>query len=182
MPEPPPNLLEVRAKAYKEALALNKKTPALTAFRKSVSHFIEYNRQFADAQAQAEGISVEEVEELTFFGFLTQATQRWEDVEEVLGKKLSEASRNKASKELDQLNREFTKAMRKMVNEGATEPERWEYIREVQSRYLNEYYAITDMNESLLQDLLAGDITRTYPVTEEIPPELTAEQNSEYPN
>lgn len=181
MPETPPDLLEVKAVAYHSALASASPRPAELALRKSVSHYIKYNRQFADAQAQAEGISVNEVEELTYFGFLAQATQRWEEVEEVLGEALTEEIRMKADTWMYDLNDEFTATMREMVAQGATEPERWAYIREVQERYLTKYYKITGMTTDNLQDVLAGDVTRTYPVMEDLPPELTSQQNFDYP-
>lgn len=182
MPQTPVDFLEVKETAFRQAVQNHVPHPAEVALRKSISHYISYNRQFADAQAQAEGISVEEVEELTYFGFLAQATQQWGEVEALLDQAVSEDVRLEASRWLDDLNDTFTDTMRTMVNNGATEPERWRFIRETQQRYLDKYFEITAMNNSLLQDLLAGDINRVFPVTDKIAPELSAQQNMNYPS
>ena len=180
-PKNPPNMELIEQEAYKEALASQKPQPAEAALRKAVSAFVQYNRQFADAQAQAEGLSIKEVEELTYFGILAQRTQNWIEVEDALGAELSLEQRMEADRLLNELNDEFTDTMRKMVSAGATETERWKYIRDMQDRYLEAYYAITEMNQDLLQNLLAGDPNQAYANSELPPPDQLAQQPENLP-
>ena len=175
-PQPPPDMNDVRAKAYAEAAERGDPHPAEAAFRKAISAFVEYNRQFADAQAQKEGLTLDEVKELTYFGFLAQQTQRWPEVEQILGQPVDAATRSAAEQLLHELNAEFKASMRSLVSSGATADQRWQLIRDVQARYREAYYATTGMNETLLQDLLAGDLGRKYPMSQTPPPEKLAEQ------
>ena len=175
-PKPPPDIKQLRVEAYEEAQARGDPRPAETAFRKAVDAFVEHNRQFADAQAQAEGLTVGEVKELTYFGFLAQQTQRWPEVEDILGNPLDEATRAAGEQLLHELNAEFKAAMRALVKSGGTEDERWALIRDVQDRYLEGYLATTGMTPEGLQDLLAGDLRRKYPLSETPGPEVLAEQ------
>lgn len=175
-PEPPPDMNQIRERAYENAVAQKVRHPAEVAFRKATDAFVEHNRQLADAQAQAEGLTLGEVKELTHFGFLAQQSQRWPDVEDVLGHPLDEATRTAAEQMLNEMNVEFKAAMRSLVESGGTENERWQLIHDVQARYREAYFATTGMNEALLQDLLAGDLARKYPMSQTPPPEVLAEQ------
>lgn len=180
-PKTPPNMETLGQAVYTDGVAKNVVYPARVALRKQAKLYINYNRQFADAQAQAEGISLEEVEELTYFGFLAQRSQRWSDVEDILGRKLSTEVRTAAERMLNDLNDEFTQAVRKMVSEGSLKPERWKYIRELQQRYLEDYFTITEMNEAYLEMLLAYNINRASTLSEALTPEEEAQTNPEYP-
>lgn len=178
-PEPPPGLADSRADAYAAARAKGEARPGEAALREVVRLFIEHNRQFADVQAQAEGLSVEEVEELTFFGMMAQQTQRWPDVEDVLENPVDAATRAAAEALLHDANAAFKAEMRRMVQSGATEAERWALIRQTQSDYRKRYFGLTGMTEAQLQTLLAGDPTRAYPGGTLPPPEVIAERQEE---
>ena len=180
-PEPAPDMGKVRSQAYDEAVARGAPHPAEAAFRKAVDVFVEHNRQLADAQAQKEGLSLEEVKELTYFGFLAQQTQRWSEVEEITGTPLDEETRTTGEQLLHELNDEFKTSMRKLVKEGATQDERWALIRDIQARYRKAYFGLTGMNDALLQDLLTGDLGRKYPLSQTPPPNVLAEQQAEPP-
>ena len=175
-PEPPDNMEQVREEAYADAVRRRNPHPAEAAFRRATDAFVEHNRQFADAQAQQEGLTLDEVKELTFFGFMAQQTQRWPEVEQILGHPLDDATRAAGEQLLHELNAEFKSAMRALVKSGATENERWQLIHDVQTRYREAYFATTGMNQALLDDLLAGDLGRKYPMSQSPPPESLAEQ------
>lgn len=158
-PTMPPQVSEMQARILAEAKAAGDARPGEKAFRATVDAFMEYNRHFAEAQAKAEGITVKEVGELTYFGFLVMQTQRWGDVQQLIGQELSEDELALGEELMHTSNREFTAAMRKLVADKAPEEARWKLIRETQERYLREYYALTGMTPALLDDLLAGDIS-----------------------
>lgn len=178
-PEPPPRLGQLRDDAYAAAVEAGTSRPGEAALREAVRVFIEHNRQFADAQAQAEGLTVEEVEELTFFGMMAQQTQRWPDVEDVLERPIDPAVREAAEALFHDANSTFKAEMRRQVQAGATEAERWALIRGAQEEYRQRYFELTGMNEAQLQALLAGDPDRKYPGGTLPPPEVVAERQEE---
>lgn len=114
---------------------------------------------------------------LTYFGFLAQHTQRWSEVEDILGEPVGEATRARADALLHESDGEFKAAMRRLVAVDAPEAERWSLIRATQSRYLKAYFELTGMNERQLDDLLAGDLLRKYPPSQ--PPPARAEHSDD---
>lgn len=175
MPELPPNVAALSAAAYAEAVESGDDKPGTRAFRATVDAFMEYNRSFAEAQAKEEGLTMGEVHELTYFGFLAMQTQQWPEIEGLVGRELSQDERDLGADLMSTTNREFKDAMRKLVADEAPEEARWKLIRDTQERYLREYYAITGMTPALLDDLLAGDLARVgapiaTPPPEDMPP------------
>jgi hypothetical protein len=174
-PTPAPDGEALRLAAYQEAVAREDPRPGEQAFRAMVSGFMEHNHEFAEAQAAAEGLELDEVEELTYFGLMAQQTQRWGEVERVLGGPVDEDKRAQASALLDELNRDFKQSMRDLVEEGVSAEDRWALIRSFQEDYRDRYFDITGMDEDQLDDLLAGDASRDHapgstPVPEDMPP------------
>jgi hypothetical protein len=132
--------------------------PGMVAFRTFSDLYVDANLDFARRQAESEGITLAEVRELTGFGLLVLATQRVTDVEEVLGRPLSDEQRESLTALMTSANRDFKQQMRALVAAGASESERWRLIRDAQARYLDDFYAATGMNQQLLDDLLAGNM------------------------
>ncbi len=171
----PADARELRRAAYQRALAEEDPRPGEQAFRAMVSSFMEHNEVLAQAQADAEGLSVKEVEELTYFGLMAQQSQRWPEVERVLGGPVDAPTRERAQALLDELNGEFKQSMRDVVKEGLSEEDRWALIHSVQEDYRERYFDLTGMDEDMLDDLLAGDASRDYapgttPPPEDMPP------------
>lgn len=175
-------MLKLRAKTYAAARSAGHERPGDAAFRSTVDAYVEYNRKFAEAQARDEKITVEEVRELTYFGFLVMETQRWPAVEEILGRPLSDEERDLGEQLMHRFNSEFKQDMRALVQREADTEERWQLIRSTQENYKREYFTLTGMDGTQLDDLLAGDITRAHapiatpppddiPVNPETPPE-----------
>jgi hypothetical protein len=179
-PQAPPDSARVHANAFARAVAENSARPGEAAFRTTVSAFVRHNEEAATRQAEQEGLTLEEVEELTAFGLMAQESQRWEEVEELVERELSEAERAAGESMLDALNREFKERMRALVAQGASPSERWALIEETQARYREAYYQLTGMNDALFDALLAGDAGRAYapgttPVPEDAPAQLDPE-------
>lgn len=180
-PEPPEGMDAIRAEAYADALSGGLPGPGEQAFRAAVSAFVRHNRQFAERQASEEGLTVEEVEELTVFGFEAQHGMRWGEVEEVLGEPVSQAAREAASTLLDATNRAFKRRMRGLVDGGAPESERWALIAATQREYWAGYDRITGMDRDLFDALLAGDARRAYPTHQQPTPAQAAQRAPSLP-
>jgi hypothetical protein len=159
-PRPPPIDREALARTYREAVAAGEERPGEKAFRATTDAFVDYNMAFARAQAEAEGITVPEVRELTHFGLLVLETQRWPDVEEILGNSVDADTRAAAEALMREANTAFKDDMRRLVADGADEDARWALIRETEAEYRREYMQLTEMTPEMLDDLLAGDLTR----------------------
>ena len=166
-PLPPGELAAIYAKA-REA---HDPQPGDKAFRANVDAFMKYNRAFAEDQAASEGITVDEVGELTYLGFLAQRTQVWSEVEEILGRDLPEDVRQQGEELLNRTNSEFKDAMRKLVADKAPIEKRWELIHATENNYKETYFALTGMNPELLDDLLAGDLSKPYAPSVTPPPD-----------
>jgi hypothetical protein len=151
--------------------------PGMTALRAFSDLYVDANLDLAQRQAESEGITLSEVRELTHFGNLVLATQRVPEVEEVLGRSLSQEERDKLSALMISANDGFKREMRAAVAGKATEEQRWEIIRAAQARYLADFFAATGMTDALLDDLLAGNMllpgapaATEQPDLDEVPP------------
>lgn len=165
----------LRLAAYQAALAREEPRPGEQAFRAMVSAFMDHNHLLAEQQAKAEGLSLDEVEELTFLGLMAQESQRWPEVEELLGGPLDADRRAQAEVMLRELDEGFEQSMRDLVKDGASTEDRWALIHSFEKDYRDRYFELTGMDEDLLDDLLAGDASRKYapgstPPPEDMPP------------
>lgn len=156
----PPERDRIHSEAYAKAVAAGDEHPGEKAFRATVDAFVDYNKAFAEAQAAEEGITVAEVRELTYFGFLVLQTQQWSEVESLIGHELGAAERERAERLMHETNDAFKAALRKLVADKEPKEARWQLTQQTQERYKREYFAITGMNSELLDDLLAGDPSR----------------------
>lgn len=170
-PTLPPDADALRLAAYQEALAREEPRPGEQAFRAMVSAFMEHNRRLAEQQAAAEGLTVDEVEELTFLGLMAQESQRWPEVEQLLGGPLDPERRTQAETMLHELDEDFEQSMRDLVAEGGSVEDRWALIRSFENDYRERYFELTGMDEDLLDDLLAGDASRKYAPGSTPPPD-----------
>jgi len=175
-PRPPPEPAfplpteEVRSALSERASGAAR--PGMTAFRAFSDLYVDQNLDFARKQAESEGLTLEQVRELTHFGLLVLATQRVPDVEEILGRSLSDAERETLSALMISSNREFKEKMRALVAARASEADRWILVRAAQGEYLADFYAATGMNEGLLDELLAGNMALPgAPAATEVPSE-----------
>jgi len=132
--------------------------PGETAFRALSDLFVDSNIGFANEQAAHEGITLPEVRELTHFGLIVLATQRANEVEELIGRALSDEERERMAALMRSANEGFKQEMRALVARNASETERWELIRATEGRYRRELFTITGLNDELLDDLLAGNV------------------------
>lgn len=155
--------------------------PGEAAFRGTISKLMEVNRETAAAKAAKEGVTLAEMEELTFVGHMVLATQRAEDLEELTGRPLGEAERAKLGELMSNHSNDFKAKLRDAVARNATEAERWELIRGAEEAYKQSLFKLTGMNAALLDDLLAGDIAKPgAPIATQLPD--TVEQKQHVPD
>lgn len=170
---------ELRA-AYDRAKAEGR-PPGESAFRKTIAKLIEVNRDAAAAKAAREGVTVAEIEELTFLGHMVLATQRAEELEELTGRPLGPDQRAKLGELMASHSNGFEAKLREAVARKATEVERWALIRGAEDAYKEALFALTGMTGALLDDLLAGDLAKPgAPIATPLPE--TAEQKPQIPD
>lgn len=161
-PAPPPEPALPRLGPEERALLLEKVRrdphPGLAAFRLLSDRYVDDNAAMAAEQAKKEGLTLAEVRELTHFGLLAMATQRVEDLEDIIGHPLDAETRAALSKLLATSDQQFEAQMRELVAKGGGESERWALIRGMESRYLEELERLTGLDEEKLDDLLAGNL------------------------
>jgi hypothetical protein len=159
-PEAGPRMpvLSAREKVQLAEQVRGSKQPGRDAFRAVSDRYVEENLELATRQAAAEGLTLAEIREVTYFGLMVLATQRFEDVEAVTGRPIPEAQRDELSKLMQTSNGEFKDAMRKLVSRRADEADRWKLIRDTEARYQSELFRLSGLDEALLDDLLAGNV------------------------
>ncbi|XXX78007.1 hypothetical protein WMF30_04440 [Sorangium sp. So ce134] len=143
------------AAAYAKALAAGDERPGEEAFRADAEAFFEHNLEMAEEKAAREGLTLAELQELTTMGALAMHLQRWEAVEQVLGRELSAETRELAEKRIFSASDELKAAIRRQVAAGEPVAARWATIREVEARFLDEYRAITGLSPAQYDALLA---------------------------
>jgi hypothetical protein len=168
----PADATAVGAAAYQRAKD-DGRPPGEAAFRAMIHAFIQYNAKFAEAQAAKEHLTVAEVEELTYFGYLVMATQRLSDVEELTGRTYTDDERARIASLMGAHNEAFKDAMHAAVERSAPEAERWQLIRTTEAAYLDDLRAATGLDAEQLDGLLAGDLAKPgAPLTTPIPTDI----------
>lgn len=141
-------------KTYDEAKAAGVEQPGDVTFRSGIDAFMAYNMEFARAKMKEEGLSMKEVEELTYFGFKVMTSQVPSVIEDATGTAMSEEQLQLLDDLKMGANKDFTETMRTMVADGASEQERWAYIKQTDENYMAQYFAITGMTPEQWDDVL----------------------------
>jgi len=157
-PAPAMPVLSAREKVQLAEQVRGSKQPGRDAFRAVSERYVDENLELATRQAAAEKLTLAEVRELTYFGLMVLATQRFEDVEAMTGRPLGEDQRGALGQLMQSSNSEFRDAMHALVARRGDEAERWKLIRDTAARYQAELFRISGLDEGLLDDLLAGNL------------------------
>jgi hypothetical protein len=147
---------EYGVKAYAQAVKAGEKNPGEKAFRADAQAFFEHNAQLAEEKAAREGISLEELEELTYMGTLAMHLRNWDAVEQVLGHELSAEDRKLGDALIFSASNEFKTAIRGHVAKGDSVEARWATIRTQQESFIEKYKAITKLSPEDYDNLLAS--------------------------
>ncbi|WP_437756145.1 hypothetical protein [Sorangium sp. So ce1389] len=158
VPEPEPEPLpdgDRGATIYAAAIMAGDKNPGEKAFRADSEAFFEHNLGMAQEKAAREGITLAELQELTYLGNLAMHLMRWEAVAEVLGHDVPAEARERAEKLIFSASEELKATIRRQVAEGKPAEARWATIRAIEARLVDEYRAITGLSPEQLDALLA---------------------------
>jgi hypothetical protein len=153
-PEAPPTH-EPGIKAYAQAVQAGEENPGEKAFRADAREFFNHNAKLAEEKAAREGITLEELEELTYMGTLAMHLRRWDVVEQVLGHELSAETRALGDEFIFKASDTLKASLRGQVASGASVEERWKTIRAQQASFIEKYQAITKLSPEAFDLLLA---------------------------
>jgi hypothetical protein len=137
---------EVGAKVYAEAVKAGEKNPGEKAFRADAKAFFEHNADLAEEKAAKEGITVDELGELTYMGLLAMHLRRWDAVEQVAQQELSPEVRKLGDELIASASDDLKAEIRGQVARGDSVDARWEAIRQHQSNFVQKYQAITKIS------------------------------------
>jgi hypothetical protein len=157
LPHPVLPVLSPEAKAQIAEQVRGQARPGTAAFRAISDRYVDENLEYATRQAASEKLTMPEYRELTNFGLMVLATQRFEDVEAITGRTLTADERTQLGELMQGANTEFKDAMRALVARGGSEAERWALIRSTQARYQAGLFKLTGLDDGTLDDLLAGN-------------------------
>lgn len=146
---------ELGIKAYAQAVEAGDENPGEKAFRADAREFFNYNAKLAGEKAAREGITLEELEELTYMGTLAMHLRRWDAVEQVLGHELSAEDQALGNDLIFTASNAMKASIRGQVASGASVEERWKTIREQQVSFIGKYRAITKLSPEEYDMLLA---------------------------
>ena len=151
-PQAPPSVA-----AYQSAIAHGDGHPGATSFRADIDAYCDFNRAAVEEQARKEGLTIGEVRELTYFGFVALRTTQRETVEGALGRALTADESRKLGEILTDENQDFVAQMHGLVDRGASEDERWQLIRDFEDQYQQQYASMFGMTSAQFDHMLAPD-------------------------
>ena len=156
-PTPPKPAVDPGIAAYQSAVAANAVHPGARAFRADTDVFCDLNKNEVEAKARKEGITVAEVRELTYFGFVAMRTTQAQTVENALGRKLSPDELKTLDQILSQENESFTNTLHQLVDEGASAEKRWQAIQGYEQYYIDRFAQSFGMSDAQFDQMLAPD-------------------------
>jgi hypothetical protein len=148
-PVPEPEALkshEIGVKVYAEAVKAGEKNPGEKAFRADSKAFFELNAQLAEERAAKEGISVDELDELTYLGLLAMHLRRWDDAAQVAEHEISPEDRQRGDELIFSASNELKAAIREHVKNGDPPEARRATIRKLEASFIEKYQALTKMS------------------------------------
>jgi hypothetical protein len=153
-PEAPPTH-ELGIKAYKQAVEAGEENPGEKGFRADAREFFNYNTKLAEEKAAREGITMEELEELTYMGTLAMHLRRWDAVEQMLGHGLPAETRELGDELIFKASDTMKASIRGQVASGVPVEERWKTIRAQQASFIEKYQALTKLSPEAFDTFLA---------------------------
>jgi hypothetical protein len=146
---------EVGAKTYADAVAAGEKNPGEKAFRADALAFFEHNGDLAEEKAAKEGITTDELKELTYMGLLAMHVRRWDEVARVTRRELTADERARGDELVFSASNELKAAIRAQVAKGEPAQARWETIKKIQASFVDRYKEIVKISPEDYDRLLA---------------------------
>lgn len=146
---------EVGARAYADAVAAGEKNPGETAFRADALAFFEHNGDLGEEKAAKEGITTDELKELTVLGLLAMHIRRWDAVARLTGRELTADERARGDELVFSASKELKAAIRAHVAKGDSAEVRWATIRKLEASFIEQYKALVGISAEDYDRLLA---------------------------
>jgi hypothetical protein len=143
--------------AYTSAIAADQKHPGALSFRADTDFYCEHNQSAVADQARKEGITVDEVKELTYFGFAMMRMTQPHKIADVIGRQLSAEESEWLGDWLARENTRFQDEMHDAVDAGASVEQRWDLIHSAEQRTIAELKQTFGMSDDQIDALLAPD-------------------------
>jgi hypothetical protein len=146
---------EVGIQTYADAVAAGEKNPGEKAFRADALAFFEFNGDLGEEKAAKEGVTLDELKELTYMGLLAMHVRRWDAVERLTGRELSPEEQVKGDELVFSASNALKAAIREHVAKGDAPEARWETIRKHQASFIEQYKALVKISPEDYDRLLA---------------------------
>jgi hypothetical protein len=146
---------ELGAKVYADAVAAGEPNPGEKAFRADALAFYDHNTELGDEKAAREGVTVDELKELTVLGLVAMHLRRWNAVTQVTGRELTADERARGDELVFSASKELKAAIREHVAKGDSSEARWATIRKLQASFVERYKALVKISDADYDRLLA---------------------------
>jgi len=146
---------ELGAKVYADAVAAGEPNPGEKAFRADALAFYDHNAELGDEKAAREGITVDELKELTVLGLVAMHIRRWDAVAQVTGHELTADEQKRGDELVFSASSELKAAVRAHVAKGDSPEARWATIRKLQASFIDRYKALVKISDADYDRLLA---------------------------
>jgi hypothetical protein len=133
--------------AWRAAVAARDEHPGERSMRASADAYVDYNRAFAEAQARKEGLTLDEVRELTFFGVMALRSSQPVLIEHITGRTLGAGEREQLERLLERANADVKTTLRAQVEADAPASDRQAAIRDFEHEWmaeLSQRFGLTD--------------------------------------
>jgi hypothetical protein len=146
---------ELGAKVYADAVAAREKNPGEKAFRADALAFFEHNGDLAEEKAAKEGITTDELKELTFLGLVAMHLRRWDAVARVTQRELTADERARGDELVFSSSNALKAAIREHVARGDSAEARWATIRKLQASFIEQYQELVRISPEDYDRLLS---------------------------
>lgn len=146
---------QVGAKIYADAVAAGEPHPGEKAFRADALAFFDHNADLGEEKAAREGITVDELKELTVLGLVAMQIRRWDAVSSLIGRELSPDERARGDELVFSASKELKAAIREHVAKGDPPEARWATIHKLQASFIDRYKALVRIDDAGYDRLLA---------------------------
>jgi hypothetical protein len=132
--------------------------PGEAAFVLYCDKFVDDNMELAEQQAKAQGVTIAEMRALTRLGLLAMTVGRHVEIEEVIGHELSADAKKALEKMTFDLNSDFKKGLKELVEANAPEADRWELISKADADFRAQLFKLAGLNAAMLDDMLSDNL------------------------
>lgn len=147
----------VSQQAYASAAASGQTRPGAAAMRADTDFYVDYNLDLAEEQAQIEGLTLDEVRELTFFGAVGMRTTQPHVLEDVLGRELTSDEVERVNEILWRADEALNARLHAQVDSGEPLTTRWATIHAVEQEYIDQFRSEFGIDEGRFDDMLRPD-------------------------